>query len=216
MHRSPVPLAVLDTPSPAHPSPGPRQSTGELAAAVYAQLRAIAQNQMNAERAGHTLSATALVHEAFIRLGRGGVPAGQGGDGTNPPSLGSPPSRAAFVHAAAEAMRRILIEHARARGRVKRGGGAAKVSLESIGDVADLARAESEDGGEGIVAFDEAFRRLEDHDGRIAQVVRLRFYAGLTVQETAEALAVSERTVNNDWAYARAWLAREIRRGLEA
>jgi RNA polymerase sigma factor (TIGR02999 family) len=179
------------------PSSGrPADHSGDLSGAVYSQLRAIAQNQMNAERRGHTLTATALVHEAYLRLaGSRSVAATQ---------------RAAFVHAAAEAMRRILIEHARARGRVKRGGGVGKVSLEAIGDVADLAAADEERGGEGIVAFDRAFRRLEEHDRRFADVVRLRFYAGLTVAEAAEVLGVSDRTVDNDWAYARAWLAREL------
>lgn len=172
--------------------------TPELEPAVYAHLRAIAQNQMNQERRGHTLSATALVNEAYIRI------AGQ--------HRLRNAGRAAFVHAAAEAMRRILIEHARARARVKRGGGAAKLSLSDIGDVADLTMI---DQGEGVIAFDEAFGRLEEHDQRIAQVVRLRFYGGLSVAETAEILRVSERTVNNDWAYARAWMARELQRSAE-
>lgn len=147
---------------------------------------------MRQERAGHTLQATALVHEAFMRLSAAG-------------RAGSSP--AAFYAAAAEAMRRILIEHARARGRLKRGGGLEPVSLDAIGDVADLSASDA-----GILAFDEAFRRLEEHDARFAGVVRLRFYAGLSVAETARVLGVSERTVNSDWAYARAWLAREIGR----
>ena len=150
---------------------------------------------MNAERAGHTLSATALVHEAYLRLG-GDRAIRSGG-------------RGAFLHAAAEAMRRILIEHARARGRIKRGGGAAKIPLDAIGDVADL---DTVDQGhaETIFAFDEAFRRLEAQEPRIADVVRLRFFAGLNVPETATALGISERTVNNYWAFARAWMAREL------
>lgn len=180
---------------------GPDAHSPELASTVYSHLRAIAQHQMNAERKGHTLSATALVHEAYMRLA----------DSPNAPSV----SRPQFLYAAAEAMRRILIEHARARGRIKRGGGAAKVSLDAIGDVADLACSDSEESGEAIVAFDEAFRRLEEHDPRMAGVVRLRFYAGLSVAETAAALGVSDRTVNNDWAYARAWLARDIQQAQE-
>ncbi len=157
---------------------------------TYAELRAIAERQMRQERAGHTLQATALVHEAFMRLSDAG-------------SLVSSPS--AFYSAAAEAMRRILIEHARARGRLKRGGGADRVSLEAIRDVADLATCD-----EGILAFDEALERLEKHDSRFASVVKLRFFAGLSVADTAKSLGVSERTVNLDWTYARAWLAREI------
>ena len=180
------------TPSKDGSAPRP---DGVLAETVYDCLRAIAQNQMNAERPGHTLSATALVHEAFIRLGdddrlkRG--------------------ERGLVLHAFAEAMRRILIEHARARGRQKRGGSAARIPLDAIGDVADL-RTIDQDGGESVLAFEDAFRRLEEHEPLVAEVVRLRFFAGLSVAETAEATEISERTVNNRWAYGRAWLAREM------
>jgi len=149
---------------------------------------------MNDERAAHTLTATALVHEAFLRMGSAWA------DGR---------SHGAFLYAASEAMRRILIEHARARGRVKRGGGLERVPLEAIGDVAALDSVDR-DGGESILAFDEAFRRLEEHEPQVAEVVRLRFYAGLSVEQTAAALGVSERTANYRWAYARAWLAREL------
>lgn len=185
-------MATPDSPSKDPSRPAPDQAFEQN---VYAHLRAIAQSQMNAERPGHTLSATALVHEAYLRLGG---PRGATGQG-----------RAAFLHAAAEAMRRILIEHARSRGRLKRGGGAARLSLESIGDVADLARVD-EDHAQSVVAFDDAFRRLEAHERRAADVVRLRFYAGLSIPEVAAALGISERTVNNCWAYARAWLARDL------
>lgn len=184
--------------SPAEIRRAPAPPDDELATTVYAHLRAIAQNQMNSERAGHTLSATALVHEAYLRLSNDVRVQMHG--------------RAGFVAAAAEAMRRILVEHARAKARLKRGGGAARLSLETIGDVADLASAARSDGGEGILAFDEALRRLEAHDPRFAEVVRLRFYAGLTIAEVAKVLDVSERTVNNDWIYARAWLARELQK----
>jgi len=167
---------------------------------VYAQLRAIAQNCMNGERRAHTLSATALVHEAYLRLDRG--------------RADHPAERGAFLHAAAEAMRRILIEHARARNRIKRGGGIARVPLELIGDVADLDSVDR-DGPESILAFDDAFRRLEEHEPAVASVVRLRFFAGLSVSETATALGISDRSVNNYWAYARAWLARRLQNGEE-
>ncbi len=176
------------------PETGVRESTG-LAETVYSLLRAVAQKQMNQERAGHTLSATALVHEAFLRLGENDLMRTQG--------------RGAFVRAASEAMRRILIEHARARGRIKRGGGARGLPLELIGDVADLDAVDRE-GSEGILAFDEAFRRLEEKEPKVGDVVRLRFFAGLSVPETAEVLGISERTVNNYWSYARAWLARKL------
>jgi RNA polymerase sigma factor (TIGR02999 family) len=159
---------------------------------VYSHLRAIAQHQMAAERPGHSLSATALVHEAYLRLGDQGA------------------NRRAFVFAASEAMRHILIERARARGRIKRGGGRVRLSLDAIGDVADL---DGVDEPESVFAFDEAFRRLQEHEPPVADVVRLRFFAGLSVAETAQALDVSERTVNNYWSYARAWMARTMREG---
>lgn len=160
---------------------------------IYATLRAIAQSHMNQERSGHTLTATALVHEAFMRLG----------------ATEDARDRAGFLRAAAEAMRRILIEHARSKARVKRGGRVPRISLDSIGDVASLDI--PGDDGEAFFAFDSAFERLQAHDEAIADVVRLRFFAGLGVAQTAAALSVSERTVNYRWAYARAWLAREIR-----
>lgn len=185
-------------------SEAPTPPPDDLATTVYAHLRAIAQNQMKGERVGHTLTATALVNEAYMRLR--GHPAAGANMGA---AAADPRSRGLFLHAAAEAMRRILVEHARARGRVKRGGGAAKVSLDSIGDVADLA---SDGQADLITAFDESFRRLEAHDPRFADVVRMRFFAGLSVAETAEVLGVSARTVNNDWIYARAWLARDLQR----
>ncbi len=193
--------------SPAGQPPMPTPvSHGDLAETVYGHLRAIAQMQMNSERAGHTLTATALVHEAFLRLER--HPAAPGAA-----ESASPEMRLHFLRSAAEAMRRILIEHGRARSTLKRGGAEAdrpaRVPLESIGDVADLADANQ---AEHILAFDETFRRLEAHDPRFADVVRLRFYGGFSVTETARALAVSERTVNADWLYARAWLARELKR----
>lgn len=152
---------------------------------VYEELRAIARARLRDERPGHTLQATALVHEAYLRL--------VGSDA--PPWSG----RAHFFHAAAKAMRRILIEHARSRGRVKRGGGRVRVDLE------DAHVAEWPDPDE-LLAVDEAIRRLEKVDGRAADVVHLRYFAGLSVEETARALDLSERTVMREWAYARAWL----------
>src|SRR5262245_20934676 len=160
----------------------------DLACTVYEHLHSLAERQMRGERAGHTLSATALVHEAYLRL--------EASDLVR--SAGS----AAFYHAAAVAMRRILIERARARSRVKRGGGVSPVPLDQIGDVVDLDAAD-EAHGEVVVAFEEAFRRLEQQEPRVAEVVRLRFYAGLTVPQTSAALGISERTVINRWAYSR-------------
>lgn len=168
----------------------PPGQAGELLEQVYEQLRGLAQLRLSQERPGHTLQATALVHEVYLRLARG-----------NP---GAFASRGQFFHAAAEAMRRILIEHARARGRQKRGGGAARLPLSNVLDLA-----QASDPSE-ILALDDAICRLEEQMPEAAAVVRLRFFAGLSVQETAEALGVSPRTVDREWTYARAWLFRQL------
>jgi RNA polymerase sigma factor (TIGR02999 family) len=150
---------------------------------------------MSAERPDHTLQATALVHEAYARL--------VGRDGGREVAWAG---RAHFFHAAAEAMRRILIDHARARAGAARGGGRRRVPLD-VADVADLA---ARDDPEAILALDEAVAGLEKQDPDAAAVVRLRFYAGLSVEETAQALGTSPRTVKRDWAFARAYLLRVL------
>jgi RNA polymerase sigma factor (TIGR02999 family) len=164
---------------------GDRQSTDRLLEAVYGQLRRIAQQRMKDEKPGHTLQATALVHEAYLRLVR------------NKELKWS--SRAQFYVAAAQAMQRILVEHARKKKRLKRGGDRRPVAY----NVVDLARDENL---EDVVALHEAIDRLAGEDARAALVTRLRFYAGLTVEETAKAMKASERTVMREWVYARAWL----------
>lgn len=148
---------------------------------MYDALRAIARRQMAGERAGHTLTSTALVHEVYLRL----------------KDL-KPADDPAFYFAAAEAMRRILIDHARRKGAIKRGAG-----LRRVGDVLDLAA--DENLGEALI-LDDLLLRLEQEDARAAKVVRLRFYAGLSLEDTARVLDISEPTVKRDWAYARAWL----------
>jgi RNA polymerase sigma factor (TIGR02999 family) len=163
----------------------------ELLPLVYAQLRAIAQQRMNGERREHTLQATALVHEAYARL------VGEDADV-------SWQSRGHFFKAAAEAMRRILIEHARARGRVKRGGDTDGRPPKRLPiSVVDLACAPDE---QEVVTLDEDLRRLESVDPDAADAVRLRVFAGLSVDEAASVLGVSPRTVDRNWAFARAWL----------
>ena len=156
---------------------------------VYSELRKLAASRMKAERTDHTLQATALVHEAYMRL------------------VGDPDlqwaNRAHFFSAAAEAMRRILIDHARANLGPRRGGERTKAPL----DVVDLA---AEGDPEQILALDEAISRLEQQDASAAQVLRLRFYAGLSVQETADALNISPRSVKREWAFARAFLYRVL------
>jgi RNA polymerase sigma factor (TIGR02999 family) len=164
---------------------GDRQCTDQLLEAVYSQLRKIAQQRMKDEKPGHTLQATALVHEAYLRLVQNENPKWS--------------SRAQFYVAASQAMQRILIEHARKKKRLKRGGDRQPVAS----NVVDLARDENL---EDVVALHEAVDRLEEEDPRAALVTRLRFYAGLTVEETAKAMNVSERTVMREWVYARSWL----------
>ncbi|MFT7643019.1 MAG: RNA polymerase sigma-70 factor (ECF subfamily) [Pirellulaceae bacterium] len=168
---------------------GNESAVEELLPLVYAQLRAVAQMRMASERTGHTLQATALVHEAYLKLvGPREVPW---------------QSQAHFYSAAAEAMRRILLDYAKTRGRKKRGGDRSCVPL----NVADLAEAGD---SEQIMALDEALCRLEEQEPEAAKVVRMRFYAGLSVDQTAEALDLSPRTVDRRWKFARAWLFREL------
>lgn len=163
----------------------------EVFLAVYDQLRAIAQQQMNAERPAHTLSATALVHEAYVRL-------------IGPRRLAWR-NKAHFHAAAAQAMRRILIDHARAKG--ARGGVHDRIC--ELPDVAALV----EGNPENILAVDEAVTRLESEDPQAAAVVRLRFYAGLGVDQAAEAMGISPRTAARLWTFARATLHRMLSEG---
>jgi len=166
----------------------------QLLLELYDQLRAAAQRQMAAERAGHTLSATALVHEAYLRIAQGReVPIEE---------------RAHFYAAAVEAMRRVLLDHAKARGRGKRGGERARVSLELASPAALDEHLDADD----LEALDAALARLQGMDLRASEVVRLRFYAGLRTEEVAALLSVSPRTVKSDFAFARAWLLRELAR----
>lgn len=168
---------------------GDKLAANDLLPLVYQQLRAIAQLRMTGENAGHTLQATALVHEVFLRLV---------GDRKIPWQ-----NQAHFYAAAAEAMRRVLLDHAKSKGRKKRGGDRKKMPL----NVADLA---TEQNPEQIMALDAALCRLEEQNPEAAQVVRLRFYAGLSVDQTAEALDMSPRTVDRRWKFARAWLFKAL------
>ena len=172
---------------------GDPRATEELLPLVYDELRLLAAQKLARESPGQTLQATALVHEAYARLVANAELAWD--------------SRGHFFTAAAEAMRRILIEHARARAREKRGGPDQRRLTLDIGEVADLAQ---EERTEQIIALDGALRRLESQRPRVARVLHLRFYAGLSVDETARTLGVSARTVNLDWAFARAWLYKEL------
>jgi RNA polymerase sigma factor (TIGR02999 family) len=156
---------------------------------VYDQLRRIAQRQMNTERSGHTLQATALVHEAYLKLVGAGL---------------SWKSKSHFYRAAAEAMRRILVDHARSQGRAKRGGGRQRVAVNLADLVANSSPAE-------FLAVDEAIRRFKEAEPRAGSIAHLRLYAGLSIAETAEALEIPQRTVERDWSYARTWLYEKLR-----
>jgi RNA polymerase sigma factor (TIGR02999 family) len=174
---------------------GDRAAADRLLPLVYDQLHKAAQQRLAGERPGHTISATVLVHEAYLKL-------------VGPREVAWA-SRGHFYAAAAEAMRRILIDYARARGRLKRGP--TPVQLQSDSALLSVADLVSDEHSDQIVRLDEALRRLEAEDPEVAQVVRLRFYAGLSGEETAAALGTSPATVDRDWAWARAWLFRQLR-----
>ena len=171
-------------------SAGETEAQSALLDQVYGQLRAIAQNFISHERPGHTLQATALVHEAYMRM-----------LGSDTPGIAEIEwrDRRHFYRAASESMRRILIEHARKRGAEKRGGGWQRTLL----NVCDLAE---DDRSVEILALDDAILRLEQADATAAEIVRLRFFAGLSVEQTAAAMDMSDRTVRREWTYARAKL----------
>lgn len=188
------------TPPPNSPRPGkparpetivnyasqaPRKSTNDLVGTVYHELKGLANRMMANERPGNTLQATALVHEAYVRLTDQAAPKWD--------------SKAHFYGAAALAMRRILVERARAKAAQKRGGSRKRLDIEEI----DLATA---DDSVDWLALDEAMTELQKHDAALHEVVMLRFFAGLSVEETAEAIEKSDRTVKRMWSEARDWL----------
>lgn len=170
---------------------GRPQAARDLLPLVYRSLRDLAERQMRHERGAHTLQATALVHEAYLRL------VGDRDVGWD--------SRAHFYAAAAEAMRRILIEHARRIGAKKRGGDRKR----EIANVADLS---SDEAVGDALDIDAAIEALQQQDPRAASVAQLRFYTGLSVDETAAALNIAPSTVDREWRYARAWLLRYLQR----
>jgi len=175
---------------------GDKSAADRLLPLVYEQLRQAAQLGLVGERAGHTLSATALVHEAYVKLaGPREVPwAGRGH----------------FYAAAAESMRRILVDHARAKAAGIRGGPRARRAAINLSSLPDLA---SDTESAGFLILNEAIARLEGVDGDAAAVVRLRYFSGLSIEQTAEALGVSMPTVKRTWAFARGWLKEAIEAG---
>src|SRR5262245_56751996 len=174
---------------------GDSHAAADLLPLVYDELRQLAALKLAQEKPGQTLQATALVHEAYLRLVAGG-------DGPAPGEQRWE-SRGHFYAAAAEAMRRILIDNARRRGRVKRGGARHRVDL----DDADLCSFAAPD---ELLIIDEAIARLAREDARAAQLVRLRYFAGLSVEEAAEMSGLSRSTAYEHWSYARAWLHCEL------
>jgi RNA polymerase sigma-70 factor (ECF subfamily) len=166
------------------------QAAGDrLMSVVYEELHRLAHHYMKQESPGHTLQTSALVNEAFVRLV----------DQRNVKWQ----NRAHFFGIAAQMMRRILVDHARSRHYAKRGGGAQHISFEEALVISDERTAE-------VVAVDEALQRLEEFDARKSKIVEMRFFAGLSIHETAEVLGVSPGTIMRDWTLAKAWLRREI------
>ena len=174
-------------------SRGDKSALDRLFPLVHAELRRIARRQMNQERPGHTLQATALVNEAYLRL------AGKQGFELQ--------NRAHFFAVCAQVMRHILIDHARAHSRDKRGGSSAiRASL----DEADLIAAEQ---AEEVIALDDALQSLERVDPQKGKIVELRYFGGLSIEQTAEVLNISPRTVRREWQRSKAWLYRMITEG---
>jgi RNA polymerase sigma-70 factor, ECF subfamily len=174
-------------------------SAEALLPAVYAQLRMAAQKQLARERADHTLQATALVHEAYLKL-------------VGPRELPWR-NKAHFFAAAAEAMRRVLIDHARAKAAAIRGGPDARRAAMDLSSLPDLSSPRE---SAGFLILDEAISRLEGADPQSATVVRLRYFSGLSVEETAQAMDISTPTVKRAWAFARGWLKDAIESDLRS
>lgn len=167
---------------------GDKQALEDLLPLVYDELRRLAKSYLQRERPGHTLQSTALVHEAYMRLVDQNV---------------SWQSRAHFFGIAAQMMRRILVDHARGKNAAKRGDGAVQVTLDE-----GLVAANERD--VNVLALDACLTKLAALDAQQSQIVELRFFAGLSIEETAEILKISPATVKRDWAMAKAWLYREM------
>jgi RNA polymerase sigma factor (TIGR02999 family) len=175
---------------------GDAASAQKLLPLIYDELRKLAADKLAGEKPGQTLQATALVHEAYLRLVDVDQPQRWNGRGH-------------FFAAAAEAMRRILIENARRKQRVKHGGQHERVELDEL----QLGTAEGIESTVDVLALDEALTRLASIDGTKAELVKLRFFAGLTLEEAARVLDLSPATADRYWAFARAWLFRELNEG---
>jgi len=170
---------------------GDKTALDRLTPLVYQELRRLAQHYMRGEHAGHTLQATALVNEAYLRLIDYRKVQWQ--------------NRAHFFAVAAQLMRRILVDHARSRNYLKRGGEQQRLSLSKADRFADTPDVD-------LVALDDALKTLAEMNEQQSRIVELKFFGGLTIEETAEVLEISHATVERDWAVARAWLRREVQR----
>ena len=168
---------------------GDREALEALMPLVYDELRRLAHHYLRRERSDHTLQSTALVHEAYLRLA-----------GQNPPQW---QNRAHFFGIAAHIMRQILVEHARSRGAAKRGANAPRLAL-------DEAIALPQQSDVDVIALDRALQELSELDAQQGRIVELRFFAGLTIEDTSEVLGISPATVKRDWTTARAWLYRAM------
>jgi RNA polymerase sigma factor (TIGR02999 family) len=177
---------------------GDPQAAEQLLPLVYDELRKLAAQKLAHEKPGQTLQATALVHEAYLRLIKG-----ESGESSEPQHWNS---QGHFFAAAAEAMRRILVENARKKGRKKHGSGRRKVDLEMVPLAIDMPP-------HHLLALDEALTRLAERDSQAGQLVKLHCFAGLSIAQAARILGISSRTAYRDWAFAQAWLYREIRGG---
>jgi RNA polymerase sigma factor (sigma-70 family) len=186
---------------------GEPQAAEQLLPLVYDELRRLARARLNQEKPGQTLQPTALVHEAYLRLvgpaGSSGPESQLDGEPRSRPAVGTYDSRGHFFAAAAEAMRRILVEAARRKKRLKRGGDLDRQPLEED-------RIAAPQDHEDLIALDAALDKLAQKDSRKAELIKLRYFAGLTQEQAAEALGISVSTADRDWSYARAWLFREI------
>jgi RNA polymerase sigma factor (TIGR02999 family) len=172
---------------------GDQNALDALMPLVYSELRQLAQHYLRRERSDHTLQGTALVHEAYLRLAGQSAPQWQ--------------NRAHFFGIAAHLMRQILVEHARGRGAAKRGGGATKMTLdESLG----MSRAVAHPNEVDVIVLDKALHDLTELDAQQGRIVELRFFGGLTIEDTSEVLGISPATVKREWVTARAWLFRAM------
>jgi len=169
---------------------GDTAALDEIVRVLYDELRGLARSRLRMERSGHTLSATALVNEAYLKL-------------ATQDRIGAA-SRTQFMAVAANTIRRILVDYARTRKRLKRGGGETPIPLEEVEPF--LSEGEADE----ILALDDAIARLAQRNPRAAEVVQQRFYGGLSIEEIAQLLGVTDRTVRRDWLVARAWLRKEV------